>query len=138
MKFAALPSTLILNVGQEWVFLNPRRLLLESVGHIVNSTCSIQDAINRFRTGDFDLVILCHSIPEHDQQLLIRLMRDYGSATPVISLSVSEKAGLHRSGFRGLCIGMGPDELLMGIREVLQDERSVLRHCGGGKMSFQP
>lgn len=118
MEPATLPSTVILMVGHDPALLNTRGLLLRSVGYIVTSTASTQEAIELFQAGDFDLVVLCHSLPEQDREHLIQAIRNGGSATPVLFVIAANVSSPDR--FADLSSGSEPDGLLKTIRKVLQ------------------
>ena len=61
-----MPVSLILNVGQDPSLLETRSALLRAAGYIVESVLSIRESISHFQAGDFDLVVLCHTIPQKD------------------------------------------------------------------------
>src|ERR1019366_5708218 len=58
-----------------------------SAGFIVIPAASIRDAIDHFQAGDFDLVLLGHSISNEDMERLVFLVRASGSQTPVVSIA---------------------------------------------------
>jgi len=69
-----------------------------------------------FHTLDFDLVVLCQSIPLKDKERLTSWIRASGSRIPVVS--VSEKPAQDDS-FAGVTAGSNPDALLRGIKKAL-------------------
>jgi DNA-binding response OmpR family regulator len=73
-----MPTIVILVVGSDQSLLGTQRLILQSAGYSVVSTPSIIEAINRFLSGDFDLVILGHCIPTKDRDRLTCLIRASG------------------------------------------------------------
>jgi CheY-like chemotaxis protein len=115
---ADISSALLLNVGYDQALLSTRTLVLRSAGYIVESAVSIEEAFQRFRTGDFDLVILCHSIPEEARQRLIQQIRDYGSATPVVFIAANAAAG---DRFADFSVDSLPRSLLRTIDAVLSE-----------------
>jgi len=58
----------------------------QSAGYFVTWTNSIREAIEWFRVGDFDLVLLGGSIPLESRERLAFLIRASGSNTPVVSI----------------------------------------------------
>jgi CheY-like chemotaxis protein len=50
---------------------------------------SSREAIEDFRAGDFDLVLLGHSVPMEDKEKLTSLIRASGSRTPVVCVAKS-------------------------------------------------
>jgi hypothetical protein len=51
-------------------------------GLFVATAESIGEAFHLFRSGDFDLVVLCHTIPEKDRDGLTCMIRASGSLIP--------------------------------------------------------
>ena len=119
-------QAVILNVGQVPWLLHTRTLVLRSAGYIVESTESVGDAIHHLRAGDFDLVILCHSIPKEERRRLIRLIRADGSSIPVVCVAPVIEEDLSRD-HADNGIHSEPASLLSDINELLQAERSRSR-----------
>jgi hypothetical protein len=82
-----MPLTLVLSVGLDASLLKNRNIVMRSAGYLVESASSVNEAAHRFLAGDFDLVILCHSVPSRERERLTGLIRASGSLTPVISIS---------------------------------------------------
>jgi DNA-binding response OmpR family regulator len=61
--------------------------ILRIAGYLVESASSIGEAIDLFREGDFDLVVLCHSIPAQEGDSFIRLIRASGSSVPIVCVA---------------------------------------------------
>lgn len=131
------PSTVILSIGHDPELLSIRNLLLRSAGYIVQSASSIERAINSFREGDFDLVVMCHSLSEEERVRLTRYIREDGSSVPIIGVAAGS------AGYTDICIAAGsaaytdqfaatsrgsrPAELLHNIEALLEQERSLYR-----------
>ena len=130
MSVSQLPSATILSVGQDPELLKTRSLVLCANGYAVES-CSIGEAIQHFRAGDFDLVILCHSVPQREREHLIGLIRDCDCSTPVLFVAAASADcpdTLANASSPG-----DPQELLQSIRDVLS-VRAILRE----KISAHP
>ena len=97
--------------------------MLQAAGYTVIPELSLKKAVAKFREGDFDLVLLCHSIPAQDRERLTRLLREHTSRTPIVSVSCS-LSGL--DSFADATIGTDPKELLVGLRELLAEKRPTL------------
>jgi CheY-like chemotaxis protein len=82
-----MPLTLVLTVGSDSSLLGSRSEVLKSAGYMVVSALSIREAVDRFQDGDFDLIILCHSIPTKDRERLIGLIRALGSLTLIVCIA---------------------------------------------------
>jgi hypothetical protein len=94
-------------------------MVLHSAGYVVESASSVKAAVHSFLGGDFDLVILCHTIPTRERDRLACLIRASGSHTPIISIAEnSDQCDV----FANATIENDPNKLLPGIREVLIKE----------------
>jgi CheY-like chemotaxis protein len=112
-----MPLKLILAVGKDPALLESRGSTLRNAGYIVDSECSVKQAIQRFKYGDFDLVLLCHSLPAQDRSRLISAIRAFGSLTPIVSV-----ASLHAhapDAFADAMVEDAPEKLLSGIMGAL-------------------
>ena len=111
-----MAQTLVLSVGMDTDLLATRNHVLQSAGYTVVSAYSIKEAVDRFRVGDFDLVLLCQSILTDERDRLSLWIRASGSRTPVVS--VSGKL-YERDRFANATVANDPAALLRGIRGVL-------------------
>jgi CheY-like chemotaxis protein len=114
-----MPIKLILAVGREPALLEYRSQILRRAGYIVDSEYSVKDAINRFKHGDFDLVLLCHSIPVKERERLISSIRAFGSLTPIVS--VAHPHAHAPEAFADATVQSAPEMLLSGIQSALLD-----------------
>ena len=119
-----MPHTLVLAVGRDSVLLETRSQVLQAAGYTVIPERSLKKAVARFRDGDFDLVLLCHSIPAQDRERLTRLLREHTSRAPIVSVSCSVSA---LDSFADATIGNDPKELILGLRELLVEKRPTLQ-----------
>jgi DNA-binding response OmpR family regulator len=108
--------TAVLSVGLDPDLLKTRNLVLHSAGYTVVPAHSIKEATDRFQAGDFDLVLLCQSLPAKERDGLTWWMRASRPGIPVVTV-----AGNHCSGdvVAGVTVGSEPGALLWGIRELL-------------------
>ena len=107
---------IVLAVGFDSSLMKTRILVLQSAGYIVESASSLKEAAARFQAGDFDLVLLCHSIPMKDRDHLTCLIRATGSLTPVVSITQNLGAC---DAFVNATLEDGPNKFLAGVREQL-------------------
>jgi CheY-like chemotaxis protein len=110
-----MPLTIVLSVGPDASLLETRNIVLHSAGYLVESASSVNEAAHRFLAGDFDLVILCHSVPTRERERLTCLIRASGSRTPIISISGNLR---QCDAFATATIEDGPN-FLIGVRAVL-------------------
>src|SRR5512146_1994801 len=102
----------ILSISYDPALLTSRNDLLRQAGYAVTGASNLNDALYAVESEEFDLVIVGHSLPEHERRLLVRLVRqkvtipllvlsDDSSATPftyaevVASVHASTDVFLH-------------------------------------------
>ncbi|MEX2262456.1 MAG: response regulator [Bryobacteraceae bacterium] len=64
-----------------------RRTILEELGHRVITACSGDEALHRFSSQSFDLVITDYRMPKMDGMQLIKRLRALRPALPIIMVS---------------------------------------------------
>jgi len=77
-----VPETLVLGVGLEASFAGLQDPAWRSAGYFLTPAASIREAIDHLRTGDFDLVLLGHSIPADSRERLAFLIRTLSPTFP--------------------------------------------------------
>jgi DNA-binding response OmpR family regulator len=75
----------ILSISYDPILLSTRQVLLESRGHTVTSAEGYIEAMRKCREGDYDLLIIGHSIPHEDKKTILNEMRQHCDA-PVLAL----------------------------------------------------
>jgi DNA-binding response OmpR family regulator len=109
--------TVVLALGLDSLVAG-QRSIWQSAGFFVTPIQSISEAIAHLREGDFDLVLLGHSIPTDSRERFTFLIRESGSRTPVISITDSTT---ERDCFADATIGNDPTSLLKNIRELVAE-----------------
>jgi CheY-like chemotaxis protein len=79
----------VLAVGVEPSILASQRPLWQLAGYHLTSAGSIREAIVQLRDGDFDLILLDHSIPKESRERLTFLIRTTGLQISVVSVTDS-------------------------------------------------
>jgi hypothetical protein len=77
----------ILSAGRDRPLLFTRNRVLEEASYNVTATSTAADTVEKFFAGDFDLVILCHSIPLEERERVATLVHMHSPSTPVIVLA---------------------------------------------------
>lgn len=116
-------TIVILNLGHDPALLSTRHMVLQSAGYLVESTSSIARALRSLREGDFDLVIVCHSLSDGERTYFAESIRETGSAVPLIFVSAGNAPSDHRSA--NVSSGSESCELLRNIEAVLQKAMSA-------------
>jgi len=82
----------ILSISYDAALLDTRRMLLQAAGYEVTSAVGFAEALE-LCDGDFDLVIMGHSIPGKDKRAIVKELREHGCVAPVVSLlRIGEKS----------------------------------------------
>lgn len=111
-----MPLIVVLGVGLELPLLESQSRVWSSAGYIVRPAWSVREAIDLFKDGDFDLVILGHSLPVESRERLAFLIRATGSRIPVISMM--DSSGISDA-FADATLAGETNEMLKRIGEVL-------------------
>jgi hypothetical protein len=80
-------NVLALSAGRDLILLTTRNELLKSIGCTVVSASSSSDLINEFFGRDFDLIVLCHTIPQEERRKVLLMIRHYRGSTPTLIVS---------------------------------------------------
>lgn len=93
--------------------LNLARLMLEQRGHQVTTACDGDDAVDKYRSGYFDLVLMDVHMPGTDGLQATRRIRQYErrlgrQPTPVLALTASvmseDKRAAYNAGMNGFAV----------------------------------
>lgn len=90
-----------------------------SAGYFFIPAGSIQEAINHFKAGDFDLVLLGQEISAESRERLTFLIRATGSLVPVVCIAGAQS---HHNSFADATFGQETSELLAGMGELLKSK----------------
>jgi CheY-like chemotaxis protein len=112
--------TLVLIVGRDRILAETRSKVLQQAGYTVECAFSLKQAIEKFLAGDFDIVLLCHSISAEGRERVARRLREYTSRTPIVT--VAAFMGQHDP-FADATIDNDPAELITGLQEIVSRKR---------------
>ncbi len=79
-------QALVLSGGNDARLLNTRNAVLKQAGYHVVSAFSSLELLEKFFSGDYDVVVLCHSVPEQEQEKLAQAIHRYSPSTPVATI----------------------------------------------------
>jgi len=127
--------TVILAVGLDSWLLTTQRSVWQSAGYIFTLVGSTRDAIDQFRVGDFDLVLVCPSIPAENRERLTSLIRESGSRTPVVCI---ESDSGDCDAFLDATLKSEHKELVASIEELLAEKARIQVECGHEHQSLSP
>jgi CheY-like chemotaxis protein len=111
-----MPHIAALAVGQDPVLLETRSRVLRRAGYTVVPALSVEQALQHFIAGDFDIVILCHSIPVRGRERLTYAIRRHSPNTPVVVIAGRLSA---LDSFADATVDNDPETLLQQIPGLL-------------------
>jgi len=77
----------ILSAGRDSDLLKKRNTALAAMGYKIASAFDPGEIVDKLLNGDFDLVLLCHSMPDDDRHRLAHIISRYSPSTPVVLIS---------------------------------------------------
>nr|WP_263338216.1 response regulator [Acidicapsa dinghuensis] len=125
-----MPLVVILVVGQDPVILQTRSSILRSAGYAAREASTIAEAIELFQNGDFDLILLCHSLPLNDRDRIVRFIRSAGSHVPICT--VSSASGDFQAGLTDRVLSSRPQDLIKELEATVTVEHlpQSMAHAG--------
>jgi DNA-binding response OmpR family regulator len=111
----------ILSVSYDQALLSTRQMLLQGAGYEVTSARGFHEAVESCRKGDFDLVVIGHSIPRKDKLALVQVTRMVSQA-PVLSILRPTSAALAEADY-SVKSEEGPQALLTAVHQALEQNR---------------
>jgi CheY-like chemotaxis protein len=130
-----MPITVILAIGVDLSSIRAQETIWQSAEYFVRSVATIGEAIDQFRDGDFDLVLLGHRVPAESREQLAFLIRKSGSQIPVVS--VTNSAGGYDA-FADATLIDEPNALLEGIGRLLTGPAIIPSAKVPGRVTSQP
>jgi DNA-binding response OmpR family regulator len=85
----------VLAVSQDQLLANIRRSILTRVGYTVTATENATEALIKLATQSFDLLILCHTLPNREKKLLESESK--AKHIPVLTITDSDAASEKKS-----------------------------------------
>jgi hypothetical protein len=74
----------VLSGGRDPVLLTLRNEILSLYGCVVTAAAGPNDLVNRFFSADYDLLVLCHSIPAEERRCILWLAQKFRPSLLVI------------------------------------------------------
>jgi DNA-binding response OmpR family regulator len=81
----------VLSGGRDPLLLTMRNEVLSRYGCVVTEASSPNDLVNLFFAGDYDLLLLCHSIPAEERRCLLWLAHKFRPSLTVIVVTDTEE-----------------------------------------------
>ena len=80
-------SVLILAIGRDSLLLKLREQVLIKLGYLVKTASDLPDFYLQFSQGDYDLVILCHTLSATEAKGIINFARNHRPSARLLGLS---------------------------------------------------
>ena len=110
----------ILSIGNDPILLYSRRLILETAGYLVDCMTA-HAAITEAQLSGFDLVIICHSVPDEITAHIIETISRVNPRTPVLLVARLDNVE-HISPLREL-VSSRPAAILQAVARQLATYR---------------
>lgn len=107
---------MVLDAGRDPHHSKKRDQVLSAAGYKVVTAHNSPEIINNFFNGDFDVVILCNSLPNDERRRLAGIIKSYSPSTPVIVLADTAYAAEYDYGT--LTSNSSPEWIVAAIRTV--------------------
>lgn len=107
----------ILSISYDGPLLVTREMMLRQAGFMVTSALGFNEAIKQCNTGEFDLIMVGHSIPLKDKAALVAAIKQH-SHSPILSIRRHEIDPLPEVDL-SVDAQDGPQALLRAVKEVL-------------------
>ncbi|HZR27337.1 MAG TPA: hypothetical protein VFA71_01050 [Terriglobales bacterium] len=108
-------TKVVLYAGCDERIVRNRVQLLAAAGYLVH-TINSPDVIDCMFNGDFDLVLLCNSIPNAERSRLARIIRNYCPSTPVLVIADFE---MQEFAFGTRTVNCDSEQVIRAVRETL-------------------
>lgn len=115
-------SFLILSAGRDAELLKNRNSALAAQGYNVAAASDSFEIVDKLLNGDFDLVLLCHTIPDEDRLRVARIAGCYTPSTPVVLVS-HDDCGERAAG--GRIVHCRPDQIITTLTHSLAPGRGT-------------
>ena len=115
-----MPITVVLAIGLDSVLLEAQRAALRSAGYFVSWAGSLFGAMEQFREGDFDLVLLGQSIPAESRERLTMMIRALGSRVPVACVAESSS---YFDALEAVMGESGPRAVVRNIGDMMANQK---------------
>lgn len=112
----------ILSVGKDPAVMSSRKALLLHAGYAVEEAFTLDKAKDLVHSDSIDVTVLCHTVPDRDQRLLVYLIREKRNLMPILCIRSYEREPVPRA-----CIAVDnePEALLQTLKSMVQIPGSI-------------
>lgn len=118
----------VLSFGYDRNLMASRSLLLRDSGYVVQEAYSRHQALTLIRSDLIDILLICHTVPENETQVLISAVRKQRLLIPILYILETDYSASSRDG----CIvtPSTPQELLAAIHAAVKETPGLRRGIG--------
>lgn len=118
----------ILSVGTDKTLMAVRTLLLSNSGYTVEEAHSIEKAICFVEADSIDVTLICHTVPQRDQRVLISAVREKRRLMPILCIRFYAYETAPRT-----CVAVDnePEALLKTLKLATAPPRRISPEDGG-------
>jgi len=115
-----VPDIAALHFGTDVILLSTRTQVLRLAGFMVVPVSGLAEAKELRRAGDFDLVLMCHSVPAELRRSMVDFVRLHRPSVPVVLIAPAYES----EDSVDAIINTEPDKLIIALPEILNASRS--------------
>lgn len=108
----------ILSVSYDCALMSSRSMLLRHTGFQVEDVHSRSQALKSARSDRFDVLLICHTLPEADRKHLIAAVRERRPDMPILCITESDYFPANLENCR--VVLSAPEELLAAVNSALK------------------
>ena len=106
----------VLSVGNNPSLMASRTMILRGAGYLVEEVQNVETAINLVAEDFIDAMLICHTVPRNEQQILISAARRKRSLMPILCIRSYAYESVPRT---CIAIDNDPEALLNAVRKAV-------------------
>ena len=111
----------ILSVGKDEPLLDSRNAVLRTAGYVVTKETSFRRALSTFNSGDYDAVLLCHSLDPKAVATFAKEIHKRSPRTPVVQVAAYWP---YQRQSQVVPVEGEPQKMLASLRELIEQAAS--------------
>lgn len=118
----------VLSFGYDRSLMASRSMLLRDSGFVVQEAFSRHQALSMTRSDLIDVLLICHTVPDNETQVLVSAVRKQRLLIPILCIQETDYSMPSRDG----CIATPntPQELLAAIHSAVKETPGLRRGIG--------
>jgi|tagenome__1003787_1003787.scaffolds.fasta_scaffold20787077_2 CheY-like chemotaxis protein len=121
-------AVIVLSVGKNPLLLRTRKEILTRLGCSVTTVMDNAEFVDQFFGGDFDLIVLCHTVPLEERQNILRLVKKHRPSMPAVVVSnYSDDNVMVKPDPSGITVAPEPDGLVRVVQGIFTQPNQSAR-----------